>query len=57
MGDAYKGDLSFAGSLEAFGAGKDDHLSVAIGGYSFYLFVLPALFQLASVFVFSLNLF
>ncbi|KAJ1694083.1 hypothetical protein LUZ63_010781 [Rhynchospora breviuscula] len=32
LGDAYKGDLSFAESLEAFGAGKDDHLSVAIGG-------------------------
>ncbi|XP_078161466.1 ADP-ribosylation factor GTPase-activating protein AGD4-like isoform X1 [Carex rostrata] len=32
LGDAYKGDLSFAGSLEAFGAGKDDHLSVAVGG-------------------------
>ncbi|WOL06003.1 ADP-ribosylation factor GTPase-activating protein AGD4 [Canna indica] len=32
VGEAYNGDLSFAQSLEAFGAGKDDPVSVAIGG-------------------------
>ncbi|WOL06007.1 ADP-ribosylation factor GTPase-activating protein AGD4 [Canna indica] len=31
-GHTYNGDLSFAQSLEAFGAGKDDPVSVAIGG-------------------------
>lgn len=32
LGEAYYGDLSFADSLEAFGAGQDDPVSVAIGG-------------------------
>ncbi|XP_010908076.2 ADP-ribosylation factor GTPase-activating protein AGD4 [Elaeis guineensis] len=32
LGEAYDGDLAFADSLEAFGAGQDDPTSVAIGG-------------------------
>ncbi|XP_042401084.1 ADP-ribosylation factor GTPase-activating protein AGD2-like [Zingiber officinale] len=32
IGEAYHGDLSFADSLEAFGAGHDDPSSIAIGG-------------------------
>ncbi|KAJ3682307.1 hypothetical protein LUZ60_014880 [Juncus effusus] len=32
LGEAYYGDLAFAESLEAFGAGKDDPTSIAIGG-------------------------
>ncbi|XP_073002196.1 ADP-ribosylation factor GTPase-activating protein AGD4-like isoform X3 [Typha latifolia] len=32
LGEGYDADLSFADSLEAFGAGQDDPLSVAIGG-------------------------
>lgn len=38
IGEAYHGDLSFADSLEAFGAGHDDPSSIAIGGC---LTVLP----------------
>jgi hypothetical protein len=33
LDEAYAGDLSFADSLQAFGAGLDDPVSVAIGGY------------------------
>lgn len=33
LDEAYAGDLSFADSLQAFGAGLDDPISVAIGGY------------------------
>lgn len=33
LDEAYTGDLSFADSLQAFGAGLDDPVSVAIGGY------------------------
>jgi hypothetical protein len=32
LDEAYAGDLSFADSLQAFGAGLDDPISVAIGG-------------------------
>jgi len=32
LDEAYAGDLSFADSLQAFGAGLDDPVSVAIGG-------------------------
>lgn len=32
LGEAYDGDLSFADSLEAFGAAQDDPISVSIGG-------------------------
>ncbi|WOL07223.1 ADP-ribosylation factor GTPase-activating protein AGD4 [Canna indica] len=32
LDEAYYGDLSFADSLEAFGVGQDDPVSVAIGG-------------------------
>ncbi|KAJ0974334.1 hypothetical protein J5N97_016299 [Dioscorea zingiberensis] len=32
LGEAYDGDLAFADSLEAFGAGQDDPISVGIGG-------------------------
>ncbi|KAK8507981.1 hypothetical protein V6N13_055447 [Hibiscus sabdariffa] len=32
LGEAYIGDNSFAASLEAFGAGQDDPISVSIGG-------------------------
>ncbi|KAK1296429.1 ADP-ribosylation factor GTPase-activating protein AGD4 [Acorus calamus] len=32
LGEAYEGDISFADSLDAFGAGHDDPISVAIGG-------------------------
>ncbi|ONK71157.1 uncharacterized protein A4U43_C04F5380 [Asparagus officinalis] len=32
LDEAYEGDLSFADSLEAFGAGQDDPISVSIGG-------------------------
>lgn len=33
LGGAYDGDIAFADSLEAFGAGHDDPMSVAIGGW------------------------
>ncbi|XVE74526.1 hypothetical protein DITRI_Ditri12bG0023900 [Diplodiscus trichospermus] len=32
LGEAYNGDNSFADSLEAFGGGQDDPISVSIGG-------------------------
>uniref|UniRef100_A0A0E0K2P4 Uncharacterized protein n=1 Tax=Oryza punctata TaxID=4537 RepID=A0A0E0K2P4_ORYPU len=32
LDEGYAGDLSFADALEAFGAGQDDPVSVAIGG-------------------------
>lgn len=32
IGEAYNGDISFADSLEAFGGGQDDPISVSIGG-------------------------
>ncbi|KAJ6839393.1 putative ADP-ribosylation factor GTPase-activating protein AGD2 [Iris pallida] len=32
LGESYDGDFAFADSLEAFGAGQDDPISVAIGG-------------------------
>ena len=32
LGEAYNGDNSFADSLEAFGCGQDDPISVSIGG-------------------------
>lgn len=33
LDEGFAGDLSFADALEAFGAGQDDPVSVAIGGY------------------------
>lgn len=33
LDEGYAGDLLFADALEAFGAGRDDPVSVAIGGY------------------------
>ncbi|XP_058097997.1 ADP-ribosylation factor GTPase-activating protein AGD4-like isoform X2 [Magnolia sinica] len=38
VGDAYDGDIAFADSLEAFGSGRDDPLSVSIGGPVFSKF-------------------
>nr|AFK41391.1 unknown [Medicago truncatula] len=32
IGEAYNGELAFADSLEAFGGGHDDPVSVSIGG-------------------------
>lgn len=32
MGEAYNGEISFADSLEVFGGGQDDPVSVSIGG-------------------------
>ncbi|OMO72384.1 hypothetical protein COLO4_27645 [Corchorus olitorius] len=32
LGESYNGDVSFADSLEAFGGGQDDPISVSIGG-------------------------
>ena len=32
LGEAYNGDIIFADSLEAFGGGQDDPISVSIGG-------------------------
>lgn len=32
LGDACNGDMIFADSLEAFGGGQDDPLSVSLGG-------------------------
>lgn len=32
LGEAYNGENCFADSLEAFGAGQDDPLSVSVGG-------------------------
>ena len=36
LGEACNGDTAFADSLEAFGGGQDDPVSVSIGGYSNY---------------------
>jgi hypothetical protein len=33
LDEGYAGNLLFADALEAFGAGRDDPVSVAIGGY------------------------
>jgi hypothetical protein len=32
LGEAYDGDIAFASSLEAFGGGHNDPISVAFGG-------------------------
>ena len=32
LGEAYNGELAFADSLEIFGGGQDDPVSVSIGG-------------------------
>ena len=32
LGEAYDGDIAFADSMEAFGSGHDDPISVSIGG-------------------------
>jgi len=32
LGEAYNGEITFAESLEVFGGGQDDPVSVSIGG-------------------------
>lgn len=34
LGEAYDGDIAFASSLETFGGGHNDPISVAFGGMS-----------------------
>ncbi|KAK8965962.1 ADP-ribosylation factor GTPase-activating protein AGD2 [Platanthera guangdongensis] len=52
VGEAYDGDFTFAESLEAFGAGQDDPLSVAIGGFQFFLPISASVFPSLSRIVF-----
>ena len=35
LGEGYDGDIAFASSLETFGGGHNDPISVAFGGLSF----------------------
>ena len=35
LGEGYDGDIAFASSLETFGGGHNDPISVAFGGQSF----------------------
>lgn len=35
LGEGYDGDIAFASSLEMFGGGHNDPISVAFGGQSF----------------------
>lgn len=35
LGEGYDGDIAFASSLEMFGGGHNDPISVAFGGWSF----------------------
>lgn len=37
LGEAYDGDFAFADSMEAFGSGHDDPISVSVGGCSISL--------------------
>lgn len=36
LGEAYDGDIAFASSLETFGGGHNDPISVAFGGMPFF---------------------
>jgi hypothetical protein len=50
LGEAYDGDIAFASSLETFGGGHNDPISVAFGGWSCYFLSLlfPAAFIILS---------
>lgn len=58
LGEGYDGDIAFAGSLEMFGGGHNDPISIAFGGLSylnavnFYLVGVPLLDSTAAVFFF-----
>ncbi|KAI9073531.1 hypothetical protein K1719_044527 [Acacia pycnantha] len=47
VGEAYNGDIAFADALESFGGGRDDPVSVSIGGPVISKFI-SALHELAS---------
>ncbi|RVW47850.1 Retrovirus-related Pol polyprotein from transposon RE1 [Vitis vinifera] len=53
IGEAYNGDISFADSLEAFGGGQDDPISVSIGGpvLSKFITAFVSLLHIRSFFV------
>ena len=41
LGEGYDGDIAFASTLETFGGGHNDPISVAFGGmYGTYMFLL-----------------
>lgn len=56
LGEGYDGDIAFASSLEMFGGGHNDPISIAFGGLSylnavnFYLVGVPLLDSTAAVF-------
>ena len=50
LGEACNGDTVFADSLEAFGGGTDDPVSVSVGGCFLYLFKVGKNISLLSIF-------
>ena len=50
LGEACNGDTVFADSLEAFGGGTDDPVSVSVGGRFLYLFKVGNNISLLSIF-------